>query len=177
MKRNKSQMAIVSINDNNEYKDPIQKNEGILTREVIAQIFIGQEENREDEIYSDDDEDEDEEEKEEERRIQIIKEKKIDRNSYFQIQQKNLQARRLWQMISPQSDISVSEITHIADILMNGLWLFQQRSLSIFGNNSLDLEQDIVKFDVLNNEQLLIDNDEQQMSIAGTCGWTMEHMK
>ncbi|KAA6384475.1 MAG: hypothetical protein EZS28_019998, partial [Streblomastix strix] len=89
----------------------------------------------------------------------------------------NLQARRLWQMISPQSDFSVSEITNIAEMLMNGLWLFQQRPKSFFGDNTLDLEQEIVKFDVLNNQQLETNNDEQHMSIAGTCGWTMEHMK
>ncbi|KAA6354640.1 MAG: hypothetical protein EZS28_049833, partial [Streblomastix strix] len=74
MKRNKSHLAIVYINDNsNIEKDPIQQNQGILTREDIAQIFIGEEESRDGE-EQDVDEDEEDQKEEVKKRNKIIDE-------------------------------------------------------------------------------------------------------
>ncbi|KAA6394719.1 MAG: putative cNMP binding protein [Streblomastix strix] len=96
---------------------------------------------------------------------------------FLKISKKNLQARRLWQMISPQSDFSDNDSTIIADILMHGLWLFKQRPQSFFGDTSNDLELDVMKLKGLNNEQQMNLKNEQKLSIAGSCGWTIEHMK
>ncbi|KAA6380387.1 MAG: metal transporter CNNM, partial [Streblomastix strix] len=55
LKKAKSQMAIVYAQDNsNEEQDPISFNEGIITREDIAKVFIGDEDEEKEEDDDDD---------------------------------------------------------------------------------------------------------------------------